>query len=235
MNSRIEDIQRIIGYRFNNISLLNMAMTHSSYANDNKMSKTNSNERLEFLGDAVLELVSSEFLFNSYPNKAEGELTKIRASLVSENPLASVAKKIGINECIMLGKGEEITGGRKRASITSDAVEALIGAIYLDGGMEPASKFVIKFIMNDIDEKRRFYDSKSILQEMVQKYKIGELSYEIISDMGPAHDKIYEAVCKIDEKIVGSGKGKTKKAAQQQAACVAIDKLKENTKSLNRS
>lgn len=235
MNRKIEDIQRKIDYRFNNISLLNMAMTHSSYANDHKMKKTNSNERLEFLGDAVLELLSSEFLFDSYPDKTEGELTKIRASLVSENPLASVARTIGLNEYLLLGKGEETTGGRARASITSDAVEALIGAIYLDGGMEPARKFVTKFIMTDVDEKKRFHDSKTILQEIVQKYKLGELSYEIISETGPAHDRLYEAACIIGGKIVGKGTGKTKKAAQQQAAFVAMDTVKENTKSLNRS
>lgn len=229
MNCRIEDIQRKIEYRFNNITLLNMAMTHSSYANDHKMKKTNCNERLEFLGDAVLELLSSEFLFDSYPDKTEGELTKIRASLVSENPLAAVAKKLGLNDFLMLGKGEETTGGRERASITSDAVEALIGAIYLDGGMEPARKFVTKFIMTDVDEKKRFYDSKTILQEIVQKYKLGELTYEIISEKGPAHDRIYEAACLVGGKIVGTGTGKTKKSAQQQAAFVAMDKIKSRS------
>ena len=203
-----------------------MAMTHSSYANDHKMKKTNSNERLEFLGDAVLELLSSEYLYDTYPDKPEGELTKLRASLVSENPLANVAKTLGINDCLMLGRGEEITGGRERASITSDAVEALIGAIYLDGGMEPAKKFVRKFVMVNIDEKLLYNDSKSMLQEIVQKNKLGTLSYEIIGEKGPAHDKIYEVVCKLDDKIIGNGIGRTKKAAEQEAAFIALKKIR---------
>ena len=203
-----------------------MAMTHSSYANDHKMKKTNSNERLEFLGDAVLELLSSEYLYDTYPDKPEGELTKLRASLVSENPLANIAKTLGINDCLMLGRGEEITGGRERASITSDAVEALIGAIYLDGGMEPAKNFVRKFVMVNIDEKLLYNDSKSMLQEIVQKNKLGTLSYEIVSEKGPAHDKIYEVVCKLDDKVIGNGIGRTKKAAEQEAAFVALKKIK---------
>ena len=230
MKQNLDDIQRKIDYRFNNVALLKMAMTHSSYANDHKMKKTNSNERLEFLGDAVLELLSSEYLYDTYPDKPEGELTKLRASLVSENPLSGIAKKLGINDCLMLGKGEEITGGRERASITSDAVEALIGAIYLDGGMEPARKFVNKFVMTNIDEKLLYNDSKSMLQEIVQKNKLGELSYEIVAEKGPAHDKLYEVVCKLDEKIIGNGTGRTKKAAQQEAAFVAISKIKTGVK-----
>ena len=226
MKQNFDDIQRKIDYRFNNISLLNMAMTHSSYANDHKMKKTNSNERLEFLGDAVLELLSSEHLYDTYPDKPEGELTKLRASLVSENPLANIAKTLGINECLMLGRGEEITGGRERASITSDAVEALIGAIYLDGGMEPAKNFVRKFVMVNIDEKLLYNDSKSMLQEIVQKNKLGTLYYEIVSEKGPAHDKIYEVVCKLDDKVIGNGIGRTKKAAEQEAAFVALKKIK---------
>ncbi|MBQ3545215.1 MAG: ribonuclease III [Lachnospiraceae bacterium] len=226
MKQNFDDIQRKIDYRFNNISLLNMAMTHSSYANDHKMKKTNSNERLEFLGDAVLELLSSEYLYDTYPDKPEGELTKLRASLVSENPLANIAKTLGINDCLMLGRGEEITGGRERASITSDAVEALIGAIYLDGGMEPAKNFVRKFVMVNIDEKLLYNDSKSMLQEIVQKNKLGTLSYEIVSEKGPAHDKIYEVVCKLDDKVIGNGIGRTKKAAEQEAAFIALKKIR---------
>lgn len=225
MENRIEEIQRKIGYRFNNMSLLKMAMTHSSYANDNRIKKTNSNERLEFLGDAVLELISSETLFMRYPDKPEGELTKLRASLVSEVPLAAVAKRLGLGDHILLGRGEELTGGRERASITSDAVEALLGAIYLDGGMEPASEFVRKFILDNIEEKNRFYDAKTTLQEIVQKYKLGDLTYEIIKESGPDHNKIYEAQCLVDGKVEGNGTGRTKKAAQQMAAYDAISRL----------
>lgn len=227
MEYRIEDIQRVVGYRFNNINLLKMAMTHSSYVNDRKLNKINSNERLEFLGDAVLELISSEFLYDEYPEKPEGELTKLRAGLVSESPLAAVAADIELGKYILLGKGEDNTGGRKRESITSDAVEALLGAIYLDGGIEPAREFVLKFILNDIDNKKMFYDSKTTLQEIVQKYKLGTLNYELIREEGPDHQKVYEVNCMIDSKVVGNGTGKTKKAAQQQAAFDAIKKLKK--------
>lgn len=230
---RLEDIQRIIGYRFNNVSLLKTALTHSSYANAGKI-RQNSNERLEFLGDAVLELLSSEYLFAHYPHQPEGELTKMRASLVSEIPLAQVAKQLGLGQYILLGKGEDSTGGRDRASITSDAVEAVLGAIYLDGGMEEARRFVHKFIMTEIDEKKLFYDSKTVLQEIVQKYKLGELKYVIVNEWGPDHDKNYEAECVIDNKVVGSGSGKTKKEAQQQAAFMAIRKLKKSNRFLQK-
>ncbi len=226
-NENISEIERTIGYKFNNRTLLQTAMTHSSYANDHRMNKNNCNERLEFLGDAVLELISSDFLFAKYPNYPEGELTKLRASLVSEEPLAAVAKKLNLGEYIMMGKGEELTGGRERNSITSDAVEALLGSIYLDGGMEPARAFALKYILTSVDEKRLFHDSKTILQEIVQKYKLGELSYEIVNESGPDHDKSYEANCIINGKVVGMGVGKTKKSAHQQAAFMAIKKLKK--------
>lgn len=227
-NKLMDDIQRKIGYRFNNINLLLTAMTHSSYANERKMNMLHSNERIEFLGDAVLELISSEYLYDNYPNKPEGELTKLRASLVSEKPLAAIAFALGIDKCIMLGKGEEMTGGRTRESITSDAVEALIGAIYIDGGIDPAREFVRKYVMTDVDDKRLFHDSKTVLQEIVQKYKLGELKYDIIRESGPDHEKEYEAVCIISGEIKGNGIGRTKKAAQQQAAYNTIKKLKKN-------
>ena len=222
----MEEIQKRIGYHYQNIDYLYTAMTHSSYANDEKTLAVQSNERLEFLGDAVLELVSSEFLYHTYPERPEGELTKLRAGLVSEIPLAQVAKELELGRYILLGKGEEHTGGRKRPSITSDAVEALIGSIYLDGGMEPARKFVLHYILKDVDEKRMFHDSKTILQELVQKDKLGTLEYEIIRESGPDHDKEYEAACLIDGKTVGTGSGKTKKAAHQSAAFEAIKTLK---------
>lgn len=228
MEQRIEEIQHIIDYAFEDLELLYRAMTHSSYANDHKINKLNSNERLEFLGDAVLELISSEFLYDNFSEKPEGELTKLRASLVSEKPLANVANSIGLGKYILLSKGEENTGGRDRDSITSDAVEALLGAIYLDGGMEPARQFVYKFIVNDIEKKQLFYDSKTALQEMVQKYKLGELRYVLVCEKGPDHMKEYEINCELSGKVIGSGIGKTKKAAQQNAAYDAISKLKKN-------
>ena len=228
MEYRIEEIQSIINYSFKSVDLLYKAMTHSSYVNDHKIDKINCNERLEFLGDAVLELLSSEYLYDNYPDKSEGELTKLRASLVSEFPLANVARNIGLGEYIMLSKGEENTGGRERDSIISDAVEALLGAIYLDGGMEPARNFVYKYVVNDIEKKQLFNDSKTVLQEIVQKYKLGILSYKLVRDDGPDHMKEYEVNCMLDNKAVGSGVGKTKKNAQQKAAFDAINKLKKS-------
>ena len=227
MEYRIEEIQHIIGYEFKNLELLYRAMTHSSYANDNKMSKFSCNERLEFLGDAVLELISSEYLYDNFPNKPEGELTKLRASLVSEYPLAAVAKELGLGKYILLSNGEENTGGRERASITSDAVEALLGAIYLDGGIEHAREFVYKYVVSDIENKQLFYDSKTVLQEIIQKYKLGELSYVVGREDGPDHLKEYEVNCMLDNKVIGNGIGRTKKNAQQQAAYNAIKKLKK--------
>ena len=227
MEYRIEEIQHIIGYEFENLELLYRAMTHSSYANDNKMSKFSCNERLEFLGDAVLELISSEYLYDNFPNKPEGELTKLGASLVSEYPLAAVAKELGLGKYILLSNGEENTGGRERASITSDAVEALLGAIYLDGGIEHAREFVYKYVVSDIENKQLFHDSKTVLQEIIQKYKLGELSYVVVREDGPDHLKEYEVNCMLDNKVIGNGIGRTKKNAQQQAAYNAIKKLKK--------
>lgn len=225
--NNIEEIQQIINYQFKNLELLYRAMTHSSYANDQKMDKLNCNERLEFLGDAVLELISSEFLYDNFPKRPEGELTKLRASLVSEYPLAGVAKNIDLGKYILLSKGEENTGGRERDSITSDAVEALLGAIYLDGGIEAAREFVYKYIVNDIENKQLFHDSKTVLQEIIQKYKLGTLSYELVREAGPDHQKEYEINCMLDDKIIGNGIGRTKKNAQQKAAYKAIKDLKE--------
>lgn len=225
LNNKIYEIQHKIDYEFKDIQLLYLSMAHSSYINDHKMNKLNSNERLEFLGDSVLELISSEFLYEKYPDKPEGELTKLRASLVSEGPLAQVAKQIGLGEYILLSRGEERMGGKKRNSITSDAVEALLGAIYLDGGIDEARRFTYRFILNDIEKKKLFYDSKTVLQEIIQKYHLGTLSYDLIREDGPDHDKIYEVNAVLEGKIIGNGQGRTKKNAQQQAAYSAIQTI----------
>ena len=219
---RIFEIQHKIDYEFKNIQLLYQAMAHSSYINDHKMNKLNSNERLEFLGDSVLELISSEFLYEQYPEKPEGELTKLRASLVSEGPLAQVARQLCLGDYILLSHGEERMGGKNRDSITSDAVEALLGAIYLDGGIDEARRFTYRFILNDIEKKQLFYDSKTVLQEIVQKYHLGTLSYNLIREEGPDHDKMYEVNDVMDGKVIGNGRGRTKKNAQQKAAYAAI-------------
>ena len=164
----LNEFQSKIGYTFKNRHLLEQALTHSSYANEKHMKKHSDNERLEFLGDAVLEIVSSEFLFINYPQKPEGELTKLRASIVCEPTLALCTKPLDLGKYLRLGRGEDHTGGRKRKSILSDALEAVIGAIYLDGGFTNAKEFVLRFIMTDIENKQLFYDSKTILQELIQ-------------------------------------------------------------------
>ena len=221
-----KDFQDAIGYTFTDIRFLHLAMTHSSYANEMKLPKSENNERLEFLGDAVLELVSSEYLFETRIYDREGSLTKLRASLVCETALAEAAACIRLPEFILLGKGEELTGGRNRDSVTSDALEALIGAIYLDGGYEPARLFIRKFILNDIENKKLFIDSKTVLQEFAQSagYKP---EYELISETGPDHCKEFTVSVKINGKVMGKGSGNSKKNAEQKAAYTAIKTIKE--------
>ena len=225
----IKAFQQKIGYQFQNEKLLTQALTHSSYANEKHMKKLSDNERLEFLGDAVLEIISSDFLYKNYPDKPEGELTKLRASIVCEPTLALCAREIHLEQYLLLGKGEEHTGGRYRDSIISDAMEALIGAIYLDGGFANAKEFVEKFILTDIEHKKLFYDSKTILQEIVQRdFKEEEIQYVIIGEEGPDHAKRFVVEVRIGEKKAGTGKGSTKKAAEQEAAYRAIIALKGN-------
>lgn len=217
-----KELETRIQYKFKDFSLLKSALTHTSYANEHRRQNLKHNERLEFLGDAVLEVLSSEFLYEKYPNKKEGELTKLRASMVCEPTLALCAKEWNMGKYLLLGKGEEANGGRKRDSIVSDAVEALIGAIYLDGGFASAKDFVYNFILKDIENKQLFYDSKTILQEIIQGQNLGEVRYELIREEGPDHDKCFYVVLKIDEKVIAEGSGHTKKAAEQQAAYKAI-------------
>lgn len=226
----LEELEKEIGYTFKNKKLLIQAMTHSSFSNDNKLGKLRNNERLEFLGDAVLELASSEFLFYEYESKPEGELTRLRASLVCEPTLAESAKAFKLNEFMRLGHGEENTGGRYRDSIISDALEALIGAIYLDGGFANAKEFISKFVLNDIENKHLFYDSKTILQEMLQKKHKERVEYVLIKESGPDHDKIFEVQVVFKGDILGKGVGGTKKRAEQQAAYEAILAIKRNEK-----
>lgn len=227
MLNKIQKLENRIKYQFQNIELLETALRHSSYVNEHRMNRLDCNERLEFLGDAVLELVSSEHLFQNYPQMPEGELTRLRASLVCEPTLAFCARELGLGEYLSLGKGEEMTGGRHRDSVTSDAMEAVIGAIYLDGGFANAKEFILRFVLNDIEHKKLFFDSKTIFQEMVQGNIPGEISYHMVGEEGPDHDKIFSAEVWIGEKSMGTGSGRTKKAAEQMAAYQAICKLKE--------
>jgi len=203
-------------------------MIHSSFANEHRLEKTQCNERLEFLGDAILEAISSDFLFHKYPDKPEGELTKIRASIVCEPTLAYCASEIDLGIYLRLGKGEEATGGRDRNSVVSDAMEALIGAIYLDGGFASAKEFVEQFILNDMEHKQLFYDSKTILQEMVQAAGGLNLQYEILKEVGPDHNKTFEVRALLADEEIGRGTGRTKKAAEALAAYRGILKLREN-------
>ena len=228
--SKLKELEQKIGYGFQDFSLLRQAMTHSSFANEHRAETMKDNERLEFLGDAVLEIISSEFLFFEYPDMPEGDLTKVRASIVCEPTLALCARELELGRYLLLGKGEDRTGGRMRDSIVSDAMEALIGAIYLDGGFANANEFVRRFILTDIEHKQLFYDSKTILQEMIQKdYKGEEISYCLMSEEGPDHDKKFVVDVRIGEVSEGRGSGRTKKAAEQEAAYRAIIKMKGKT------
>ncbi len=220
-------LEERIGYRFQNIALLKQAVTHSSFTNEQKINKTKNYERLEFLGDAVLELVSSEFLFQNNPDTPEGELTKMRASMVCEPSLAFCARDLELGQFMLLGKGEENTGGRRRESITSDAMEALIGAIYLDGGMEQAKAFIYRFILSDLEDKQLFYDSKSNLQELIQGKLKKEFHYELLEESGPEHDKTFRVEVFMEQESLGKGSGRTKKAAEQQAAYKALLLLRD--------
>ena len=229
--SKQTEFQEIIGYQFQNEGLLRQALTHSSYANEKHMKKHSDNERLEFLGDAVLEIVSSEFLFLNYPEDSEGSLTKLRASLVCEPTLALCTKEIRLGEFLYLGKGEDMTGGRNRKSILSDALEAVIGAIYLDGGFASAKEFILRYILTDIEHKQLFYDSKTILQEIVQGGFEEALSYQLIGEEGPDHDKRFIVEVRIGARSIGRGMGHTKKAAEQEAAYQALLVLKKGEQS----
>lgn len=218
----LDELIEKIGYQYKDKTLLEQALTHSSYANEQKINKSKNYERLEFLGDAVLELVSSEFLFNTNPDMPEGQLTRTRASMVCEPALAYCAREFELEKYIRLGKGEEMTGGRYRDSIISDVMEAVIGSLYLDGGFSAAHDFIHKFILSDLEDKILFYDAKTVLQEMVQETKDGTLSYELISEEGPDHNKMFKVEAHINGKALTQGCGRTKKAAEQQAAYEAI-------------
>ena len=203
----------MIGYHFHDEKLLRQALTHSSFANEKHLKKHSDNERLEFLGDAVLEIISSEFLYKEYPDKPEGELTKLRASIVCEPTLALCTKDIALGEYLLLGKGEDQTGGRGRKSILSDALEAVIGAIYLDGGFANAKEFIHKYILTDIEHKQLFYDSKTILQEIVQEKGTHLVEYHLIKEEGPDHNKSFTVDVLVSGHVMGTGVGHTKKAA----------------------
>lgn len=225
-NYSVESLEAQIGYVFHNKDLVRQAMTHSSYANERKINKIKDYERVEFLGDAVLELVASEFLYGKHEEMPEGMLSRTRAAMVCEPSLAACAKEFGLERYILLGKGEEMTGGRSRDSIISDVMEALIGAIYLDGGFERAKSFIYRFIFEDMEHKALFYDAKSILQEEVQKNG-GDVRYVLTGESGPEHDKTFFVEVYQGDKLLGRGSGHNKKKAEQQAAYEALILLKK--------
>ena len=215
-------LEKRIGYTFTDRSYLLLALTHSSYANEYRLHRIGHNERIEFLGDAVLEIITSDFLYRNFPDMSEGQMSRKRASLVCEPTLAYCARQVGLGEFLFLGKGEDMSGGRGRDSILSDALEALIGAIYLDGGLEEAKTFIMKYILDDIEHKSMFRDSKTYLQEILQKDHKEPIRYELVDTIGPEHDRIFVMNVLLGDKVIGTGQGHSKQSAGQEAAYHAI-------------
>jgi ribonuclease-3 len=224
-NEELKKLEEALGYPFRDRALLTLAVTHSSYANEHRKENVHHNERLEFLGDAVLETVTSDFLYNTYPEKQEGDLSRLRASMVCEQTLALCARDFGLSDFLIMGRGEEVNGGRYRDSIVSDALEAVIGAIYLDGGFEAAGRFIYGHILEDIEEKRLFVDSKTMLQEMLQAEE-KQMDYVLLHEDGPDHHKSFTVEVDIDGVQAGIGTGSSKKSAEQHAAYAALKKIK---------
>ncbi len=215
------DFEKKIGYEFKDKSLLKRALTHSSYANEKGTGLDN--ERLEFLGDSVLGFITAEYLFDHYKDKAEGDLTKKRAYAVCEKTLFGYAEKIGLGDMILLGRGEERTGGRQRPSVVSDAFEAVIAAIYLDGGIENAKKFVLPFIEIASETKPVFKDYKSTLQEVLQQNPTEKFEYIVVGESGPDHNKEFIVEVHLNSNVIGTGRGSSKKRAEQEAARSALE------------
>ena len=222
----IKDLETVMGYRFRNISLLQNALTHSSYANERYRNRLMSNERLEFLGDSILGMVVAEHLYRSFPDRPEGELTRMRADMVCETALAAVADRLQLGQHGLLGHGEARFGGRTRNSILADAVESVIAACYLDGGMSVAETFIRNFVLCNVPAERLHNtDYKTALQELVQQKKDQVLRYELIAESGPDHDKQFTVSVSLNGTVVGTGSGRSKKRAEQDAARTAIEKL----------
>ncbi len=229
-NDSISEFEQLIKYVFNNRDFLTEALTHSSYANEKKYKKYNHNERLEFLGDSVLGLVISDYLFTNYPSLPEGELTKTRAKIVCETTLSNCAKEIDLGRYIMLGKGEDSTGGRERPSLLADAFESIIGAIYLDRGLNDSRNFILttmKKVIEDALSGKIFIDFKTRLQELVQNDANVKISYEIIDEKGPDHNKTFYTQVKKNDRVLGFGNGKSKKESEQNAAKMALGYMED--------
>ncbi|MBN2899535.1 MAG: ribonuclease III [Clostridia bacterium] len=221
-------LEDTIVYRFENLKLVKEALTHSSYANEKKSNKIRNNERLEFLGDSVLSIVISDYLFRNYPDLPEGELTKIRSKIVCEATLSDCARRIKLGNYMMFGRGEELTGGRERTSILADAWEALIAAIYLDAGLETAREFIMEQmsqIIEDAIQGKVFMDYKTRLQEVIQVEKSNRIRYELTGEEGPDHCKVFYSSVLLNDERIGEGKGRSKKESEQEAAKQALREL----------
>ena len=225
-DNRYTDLEQTIGYCFNDKSLLDIAFTHKSYSNEVLIKKFESYERFEFLGDAILEYIVSEYLFQNYSKLSEGKLTKLRASLVCEFTLSKISRELKFGKYGKFSKGESLTGGNNRDSILCDMFESVLGAIYLDGGMEPAKAFVYRFLLTDIEHKQLFYDSKSNLQEYAQKQN-KQLTYDLREEKGPEHDKIFYVRVKLGDDILATGEGHSRKSAEQMAAYTALCNIRQ--------
>jgi len=227
MRDRLKGLQQRLGYKFKDVALLEAALTHSSYANENKKAGSESNERLEFLGDSVLGMTVAALIYGSDPDLPEGRMTRLRAELVCERSLAALSAKLGVGECILLGRGEEKGGGRARPSILADAVEAVLAAMYLDGGFEPVERLIGEHLApHSSRPEPRYYDYKTTLQEFVQEKGGQYLSYHITGESGPDHKKSFAVEVRLNGDLTGQGEGKSKKEAEQDAAKAALDKLK---------
>lgn len=224
----LDKLEKSLALNFNNKKILEEAFTHGSYLNENRGQKRNNNERLEFLGDAVLELVVSEYIYQKYPKLEEGKMTKIRAALVCEPALVKYTELLGLAPYIMLGKGEEMVAGRERPALLADVFEAFVAAIYLDQGLDVVKSFLEKNILNQVkeDDFAQVKDHKSLLQELVQEKNLGELSYRVIGETGPAHDKTFISQVILGGEPKGQGRGKTKKEAEQMAAANSLEDLR---------
>ena len=224
----IKDLEAALGYKFQDITLLQNALTHSSYANERWHNSLLSNERLEFLGDSILGMAVAAYLYHHFPDRPEGELTRMRADMVCETSLALIAGRLELGKHLLLGHGEERFGGRNRASILADAVESVIAASYLDGGIEAAKGIIQRFVLCNVPvSKLQNTDYKTALQELVQQKKNQVLCYRLVGESGPDHDKVFTAQVLLNDQVVGEGTGSSKKRAEQDAARVALEQLKK--------
>lgn len=227
MNADLKQLQQKLNVTFRNRQLLKQAFTHASYVNEHRFGHHQDNERLEFLGDAVLELTVSEFLFEQCPNRPEGELTKLRASIVCEPSLVNFANRLFFGQYVLLGKGEELTGGRTRPALLADVFESFVGALYLDQGLEPVREFLRRFVFPHIslDGKLQTNDYKTQLQELTQQYNLGVLEYRIVEERGPAHEREFVSEVHMGDECLGRGTGRSKKEAEQHAAAQALEHI----------